>query len=70
MGLNCLRCHIKIEDPRYYEVADRLGILIWTEIPNWIHLSAGASQRVKETFLRNGRAGLESSIHHRVDACQ
>lgn len=52
LGLNCLRCHIKIEDPRYYEVADRLGILIWTEIPNWIHLSAGASQRVKETFLR------------------
>ncbi len=52
LGLNCLRCHIKIEDPRYYEVADRLGMLIWTEIPNWIQLSAGASQRVKETFLR------------------
>lgn len=52
LGLNCLRCHIKIEDPRYYEVADRLGILIWTEIPNWIHLSAGASQRAKETFVR------------------
>ena len=52
LGLNCLRCHIKIEDPRYYEVADRLGILIWTEIPNWAHLSANASQRAKETFLR------------------
>ncbi|MCB0124723.1 MAG: beta galactosidase jelly roll domain-containing protein, partial [Caldilineaceae bacterium] len=52
LGLNCLRCHIKIEDPRYYEVADRLGILVWTEIPNWIHLSAGASQRAKETFVR------------------
>jgi len=52
LGLNCLRCHIKIEDPRYYEVADRLGILIWTEIPNWAHLSAGASQRAKETFVR------------------
>ena len=34
MGLNLLRCHIKVPDPRYYEVADRLGILIWTEIPN------------------------------------
>ncbi|MEZ4726642.1 MAG: glycoside hydrolase family 2 TIM barrel-domain containing protein [Caldilineaceae bacterium] len=52
LGLNCLRCHIKIEDPRYYEVADRLGMLIWTEIPNWAHLSANASQRAKETFLR------------------
>jgi len=52
LGLNCLRCHIKIEDPRYYEVADRLGILIWTEIPNWAHLSANASARAKETFTR------------------
>lgn len=52
LGLNCLRCHIKIEDPRYYEVADRLGMLIWTEIPNWIHLSARASLRAKETFVR------------------
>lgn len=60
LGLNCLRCHIKIEDPRYYEVADRLGILIWTEIPNWAHLSANASQRAKETFLRM----VERDWHH------
>lgn len=52
LGLNCLRCHIKIEDPRYYEAADRLGILIWTEIPNWIWLTPQASERVKETFSR------------------
>ncbi len=50
LGLNCLRCHIKIEDPRYYEAADRLGILIWTEIPNWVWLTPQASDRVKETF--------------------
>lgn len=60
LGLNCLRCHIKVEDPRYYEVADRLGILIWTEIPNWAHLSANASQRAKETFLRM----VERDWHH------
>lgn len=52
LGLNCLRCHIKIEDPRYYEVADRLGMLIWTEIPNWSLLSEEASHRVKTTFQR------------------
>lgn len=34
LGLNCLRCHIKAPDPRYYEVADRLGMLIWAELPN------------------------------------
>lgn len=50
VGLNCLRCHIKIEDPRYYEVADRLGILIWTEIPNWVHLTPEAAERAETTF--------------------
>jgi hypothetical protein len=34
LGLNMLRCHIKIPDPRYFDVADRMGMLIWTEIPN------------------------------------
>src|SRR5205085_1388419 len=34
LGLNCLRCHIKAPDPRYYEVADRFGLLVWTELPN------------------------------------
>ena len=50
LGLNCLRTHIKVEDPRYYEVADRLGILIWTEIPNWALLTPEAALRAKQTF--------------------
>jgi hypothetical protein len=51
LGLNCLRIHIKIEDPRYYEVADRLGLLVWTEIPNWVLLTQATDRRAKETFL-------------------
>ena len=50
LGLNCLRTHIKIEDPRYYDVADRLGILIWTEIPNWELLTPESAARAKATF--------------------
>ncbi len=50
LGFNCLRTHIKIEDPRYYDVADRLGLLIWTEIPNWALLTEAASLRAKEIF--------------------
>jgi beta-galactosidase/beta-glucuronidase len=34
LGLNCLRCHIKVPDPRYYAVADRVGMLVWAELPN------------------------------------
>jgi len=50
LGLNCLRIHIKVEDPRYYEVADRLGLLVWTEIPNWVLLTDAADRRIKATF--------------------
>jgi hypothetical protein len=50
MGLNCLRTHIKITDPRYYAAADRVGLLIWTELPNWQDLTEGAKRRACETL--------------------
>lgn len=34
LGLNLLRCHIKINDPRYYYWADRLGVLIMYDLPS------------------------------------
>ncbi|MFN8455334.1 MAG: glycoside hydrolase family 2 TIM barrel-domain containing protein [Anaerolineae bacterium] len=60
LGLNCLRCHIKVADPRYYEVADRLGMLIWTELPNWRLLTEGAAQRGRVTL----EGILERDGHH------
>jgi hypothetical protein len=51
MGLNCLRTHIKITDPRYYDAADRAGILIWTELPNWQELTETAKRRAHETLF-------------------
>ena len=50
MGLNCLRTHIKIADPRYYAAADRLGLLIWNDLPNWDLLSPAARRRARETL--------------------
>src|SRR5688572_12959100 len=51
MGLNCLRVHIKVADPRYYAAADKIGLLIWTELPNHILLSDDAKRRARETLL-------------------
>ena len=50
LGLNCLRCHIKVPDPRYHEVADRLGMLVWTEIPNIAQFTERGARRLRETF--------------------
>lgn len=47
LGLNTLRCHIKVADPRYYEVADRLGLLVWTELPNAGRTTARARRRAE-----------------------
>lgn len=58
MGLNCLRVHIKVPDPRYYEVADRLGMLVWTEIPNvetWTPDSAARLRATLEGMLARDR---------------
>ena len=60
LGLNCLRIHIKVEDPRYYDVADRLGLLIWTEVPNWALLTEASAERGKLTF----QGMLERDGHH------
>ncbi len=50
MGLNCLRVHIKVADPRYYAAADKVGLLIWTELPNHILLSEDAKRRARATL--------------------
>jgi Glycosyl hydrolases family 2, sugar binding domain/Glycosyl hydrolases family 2, TIM barrel domain/Glycosyl hydrolases family 2 len=50
LGLNCLRCHIKVPDPRYLYCADRAGILIWAELPSWETFSPEADRRARETL--------------------
>ena len=35
LGINLLRCHLKVAHPVYLNVADELGMLIWTELPSW-----------------------------------
>ena len=33
MGLNTLRCHVKIPDQEYLDLADRLGLVVWLDMP-------------------------------------
>ena len=52
IGLNGLREHIKIETPRKLYWADRLGVLIMADVPNWWGPPDSASFREHETALR------------------
>ncbi len=43
-GFNFLRIHIKIEEPRFYYWADRLGLLIQQDMPNFSRYDEKAKQ--------------------------
>jgi hypothetical protein len=60
MGLNLLRCHIKVPDPRYLQAADEVGLLIWYEIPNWDKLTDNSKRRGMETL----RGMVERDANH------
>jgi hypothetical protein len=56
MGLNCLRYHLKVPHPWYLKWADRVGILIWYDMPNW-------SKSTPEAKLR-GEKLLEEMVNY------
>jgi beta-galactosidase/beta-glucuronidase len=49
-GFNGARKHQKIEDPRWLYWADRLGFLVWAEMPNFHQHSAQAAARLVDEF--------------------
>jgi hypothetical protein len=47
MGFNGVRKHQKIEDPRYLYWADRLGLMVWEEMPSAYRFTLKSVERVK-----------------------
>ena len=60
LGLNLLRCQLKVPDPRYLEAADEAGLLVWYEIPNFDRLTEASRLRAEETL----RGMLERDANH------
>jgi Glycosyl hydrolases family 2, sugar binding domain/Glycosyl hydrolases family 2, TIM barrel domain/Glycosyl hydrolases family 2 len=52
IGLNGLREHIKVETPRKLYWADKLGVLIMADVPNWWGPPDSAAFREHETAMR------------------
>lgn len=34
LGFNTIRCHVKVEDERFYYHCDRIGMIVWQDMPN------------------------------------
>lgn len=60
LGLNLLRCHIKVPEPRYLEAADEAGMLVWYEIPNFDQLTDVSRKRAEQTL----RGMIERDANH------
>jgi hypothetical protein len=60
MGFNGVRKHQKIEDPRYLYWADRLGLLVWGEMPSAYAFSARAMTRL----VREWTEAIERDYSH------
>lgn len=60
MGFNGVRKHQKIEHPRYLYWADRLGLLVWTELPSAYSFSHTSSQRLTREWIEV----IERDINH------
>jgi beta-galactosidase/beta-glucuronidase len=51
MGFNGARKHQKVEDPRWLYWADKLGFLVWGEMPNFHEHSAAAESRLTSEWM-------------------
>ena len=51
MGFNGVRKHQKIEDPRYLYWADRLGLLVWEEMPSAYRFTNRAIKRLMREWI-------------------
>jgi Beta-galactosidase/beta-glucuronidase len=50
LGLNTLRCHVKIPDPAYFELCDQIGIIVWLDMPYMEFLAPETRQELTDTF--------------------
>jgi hypothetical protein len=51
MGFNGTRKHQKLEDPRYLYWADRLGLLVWGEMPSAYRFTRSSVERVTREWF-------------------
>ena len=67
LGFNMIRKHVKVEPARWYMHCDRLGILVWQDMPNGDH---GMSPQWQQRNYYNGyesRRSPESEANYRKE---
>ncbi len=60
MGFNGVRKHQKIEEPRYLYHADRMGLLVWEEMPSAYKFSS----RMMKNISREWQSAIDRDYNH------
>ena len=60
MGFNAVRKHMKVDTRRWFYHADRLGFLVWQDIPAWSG-NEGDAEDILFPEVRNIWKGIRSS---------
>ena len=64
-GLNLIRLHVHVAPPEVYEACDRLGIMVWQDLPlNWLHDPSPAFEERAVSLLGEmiGQLGRHASV--------
>ena len=70
LGFNMLRKHVKVESDRFYYHCDRLGLLVWQDMPNgdghirWDESDLERSRESAEQFKREWRSIIVALRNH------
>jgi hypothetical protein len=60
MGLNTLRCHVKVPDRLYLDLTDRLGLIVWLDMPYMEFLAPSTREDLRRVF----RQTVATHGHH------
>ena len=70
MGLNTLRCHVKIPDQLYLELADRLGLIVWLDMPYCEFLAPATREALRRCSAAASPNHGHPSLDLHLDAVQ
>ena len=71
IGLNAIRTHVKVELPRKLYWADRLGVLVMSDVPNsWGEPDAAMKKECGDGFPRHAETRLQPPVDLLVGAVQ
>ncbi len=60
LGFNMIRKHVKVEPERWYYLCDKMGFLVWQDMPS----AANSTPEGKQQFMKEMQAMVEGLINH------